>query len=189
MPADSSSPAGRMARTLDPAGWRPFAEWALWLGLAAFAWVQIGFFDRDLPHYAYGTAGWPKLVCLMIAAGATAQLLMRLAKAERDALAPAAVGDRWSKRAQRLLIFALPFLFVWLTPLIGFYVATPFFVLALLLLLEVRKPVALIGVTATVWALVLLIFTRFFYVPLPDGRWDGFYEANVAIIDFARAGL
>lgn len=181
--------AARLALSLETAGWRPFAEWLVWLGLAAFAWVQIGFFDRDLPHYRFGTAGWPRLVCLMIAAGATAQLLLRLGRVSAEDSLPVATAARRHRAVHRLCLFALPFLFLWLTPLAGFYVTAPLFTLALLLLLDVRRPLPLLGVTALVWGLVLLIFTRLFYVALPEGLWDGFYEVNVAIIDLVRLGL
>ena len=179
----------RLAVSLEAAGWRPFAEWFVWVAFAAFAWVQIDFFDRDLPHFRFGTAGWPRTVCLLIAAGATAQLLLRLAQGDPQGGVSVSSAARRDRALHRLCLFGLPFVFVWLTPLIGFYVATPLFTVALLLLLEVRRPVALLGVTAVVWGLVLLIFTRFFFVALPEGRWDGFYETNIAIIDLVRAGL
>jgi hypothetical protein len=181
--------AARLAVSLEAAGWRPFAEWIVWLGLAAFAWIQSGFFARDLPHYRFGTAGWPQVICLMIVAGATAQLLLQLGRLEGAETVPAPRAGQRYRAMHRVFIFALPFVFLWLTPLIGFYVATPLFTLALLLLLDVRRPVALLGVTAIVWGLVLLIFTRLFYVALPEGLWDGFYEANIAIIDLVRVGM
>lgn len=181
--------AARLAVSLEAAGWRPFAEWAIWVGLAIFAWAQIGFFDRDLPHYRFGTAGWPRLVCLMIIAGATAQLLLRLSKLDAVSGYAADATARSFRLLHRLCIFALPLVFLWLTPRIGFYVATPLFTVALLILLEVRRPGPLVGVTAVVWGLVLLIFTRLFFVPLPEGRWDVFYETNIAIVDLVRWGL
>lgn len=181
--------AARLAVSLETAGWRPFAEWLVWLGLAGFAWGQIASFDRDLPHYLFGTAGWPRMVCLLIAAGATAQLLLHLGRPATPGSAGATTSVRADRVVHRLCLFALPFVFLWLTPLVGFYVATPLFTLALLLLLDVRRPGPLLGVTAVVWGLVLLIFTRLFYVALPEGLWDGFYEVNIAIIDLVRLGL
>ena len=74
-------------------------------------------------------------------------------------------------------------------PSIGFYVATPVFILGLLLLLEVTSPAALLLVTTVVYSLVLLIFTRFFFVALPVGGIQWFYDINNAIISIVRAGL
>lgn len=189
MPVPNRTAAARLAVSLETAGWRPFLEWAVWVGLAAFAWFQIGFFDRELPHYRFGTAGWPRLVCLMIMAGATAQLVLRLSSLDASEGMAADVTARRFRLLHRLCIFALPLVFLWLTPRVGFYLASPVFTMALLMLQGVRRPGPLIGVTAVVWGLILLIFTRLFFVPLPEGQWDGFFEVNIAIVDFVRWGL
>ena len=86
------------------------------------------------------------------------------------------------RSAQRLAVFALPFAYLFLTARFGFYVMTPVFILALMLLLEVRSWTALLAVTATVYGIVLLVFTRFFYVALPVGHVQPFYDINTMII-------
>ena len=71
----------------------------------------------------------------------------------------------------------------------GTYFITLFFILGLLLLLKVRSIKALLGVTAITYLLLLVVFTRFFYVALPVGRWDFFYDFNNWIIVVARIGM
>ena len=55
-----------------------------------------------------------------------------------------------------------------------------------------RKTRLLIGVTATVYGLVLLVFVRLFYVALPVGNWPVFYDVNnwivVAVRNFLAGG-
>jgi hypothetical protein len=168
------------------------AEWLVWVAIATLALSQTGYFDQDLAGYAFGASGWPRLICVMMIVGATGQLVFRLtAGATAGARAPDPAARRLdlARLAQRGAIFGLPFVFLYATPWLGFYVTAPGFVLALLLVLEVRSVPALLGVTGIVYGLILVLFTRYFFVAVPTGILDSFYEINVAIIDFARLGM
>ena len=173
-------------------------EWLVWVAVVAVALLQTGEFDREVAGYAFGATGWPRAVCAAIFIGATGQLVLRLLETGREAASPAtAAGAEGAddpprslhRSAQRFAIFALPFAYLFLTARFGFYVMTPVFILALMLLLEVRSWVALLAVTATVYGIVLLIFTRFFYVALPVGHVQPFYDINTMIIVLARTGI
>lgn len=189
LPAQAGAPAYARYRA-------PVLEWALWMALVGAVYSQTGYFDTEIPEYAFGATGWPRALCLATAAGATGQLLTRLAALRRgepavaspaSAPVPATPPTLW-EQAKRLAIFLFPLLYLYAVPTLGFYLATPVFVLGLLLILDVRSPGALLGVTGVVCALVLLLFTRFFYVALPVGQ-PPFYDINNAIIVIARMGL
>ncbi|WP_179953864.1 tripartite tricarboxylate transporter TctB family protein [Denitrobaculum tricleocarpae] len=178
----------------------PVLEWLFWLVLAGMVYALTDNFDEPIAEYQFGASGWPRVLCAALAFGATAQLLYKLTRrrAEREKPAdpssgqeskPAHSGLTLGAKLQRAGVFLVPFLYLYVMPEIGFYVATPFFILAILLLLEVRSIKALISVTAVVHGLVLLIFTRFFYVALPVGRVEGFYDLNNWIIAFVRTGM
>ncbi len=188
----------------------PVVEWAIWIAVLAWVFWQTQRFDREIAQYAFGATGWPRALCIAAALGATGQLIYRIAEIRRGRAAgpeaalpesavpetaapePAAPkGQRpglW-QRAKHLPIFIFPLIYLYLVPSVGFYVATPFFILGLLLILEVRTLKALLGVTCVVYGLVLLLFTRFFYVALPVGRIESFYDINNAIIGIARYGM
>jgi hypothetical protein len=53
----------------------------------------------------------------------------------------------------------------------------------------VTSPAALLLVTTVVYSMVLLIFTRFFFVALPVGGIEWFYDINNAIISIVRTGV
>ena len=172
---------------------KPLIEWAIWVALAALAWQQTALFDRTIPNYAFGATGWPRAICAAIVIGATGQLLYRLASMRRAA---AARGDGAPSKpfdpaaaVKRAPIFLFPLLFLWLAPRIGFYIAAPGFILGMLLILHVRSTLTVATATAVIYGLLLLIFTRFFYVALPVGRIESFYEVNNAIIGLARWGM
>ncbi len=90
---------------------------------------------------------------------------------------------------QVVAVFCLPLVYVFLMRRIGFFLATPLFVLAYLWTLEVRRWQHLVAVSLAVLAVVLLVFVRFFYVALPVGSWEWAYAINNAIVALVRAGL
>ena len=169
----------------------PFIEWAIWIALAVFAWAQTGRFAEEIAEYRYGASGWVRGLCVAMAVGATGQLLLSLTRPEtmaEDATDGAARLSplRW---VQRIGIFVLPLIYLYAMPTLGFYVATPIFIILLLMLLEVWNPLTILTVTAIVYGLVLMIFTRFFYVALPTGSEPPWYDMNNAIIGIARWGM
>lgn len=172
---------------------RLWLEWGLWVGLAAAAYWLTFDFDEPLGVYAFGASGWPRFILACILVGATLQLVVALVRRPAEDLpAPPEDGAGAAQPASpvslRLLaIFGLPLVYLFLLPGAGFFVTTPLFVLAFLWILEVRRPPALIGVTAVVYGLVLLIFTRLFYVALPVGNWPGFYDANTWVVVAVRS--
>ena len=171
---------------------RYVAEWCFWAVVIGLYYQQTGYFQNHIENYDFGAAGWPRVIALAALAGATFQLVLQV-HTLRAGL-PADTTEQFSVRlparewAHRLAIFCWPFVFLYLTPRIGAYLSVPVFVLGLLLLLGVRRLKPLLLVLAVVYGLMLVIFTRYFYVALPLG-WEGlFYNINVAIIEVVRIG-
>lgn len=180
-----------MIANVKSGGIASFVEWAIWVGIALFAWLQTGRFDEEIAEYRYGATGWPRALCIAMAVGATGQLLLRLkqgpeAEDGEAARQPTPTVWRW---IQRIGIFILPLVYLYFMPTLGFYVSTPVFIALLLILLEVRNPLTIVTVVAIVYGLMLALFTRFFYVALPTGSEAPFYDWNNAIIEFARWGM
>ncbi len=185
---------------------RAVLEWLAWTVIAGVAFLQTGNFNREIADYAFGADGWPLAICTAIVLGATLQLAFRLRQDHRIASGrtdgkddaapggspaggPGGSSDTFRPSLQFVAIFLLPFVYLFLVPRLGFYVMTPFFIVALLFLMQVRSIVTLALVTASAYGIALLIFTRFFYVALPVGRIEPFYGMNNAIIALARTGL
>lgn len=170
-------------------------EWGLWVGLALIAYNITYVFDKPLESYRYGATGWPRFVLIAIMVGATCQLIFRSVGWEQSAVSDEEVSDSpgvsvvWPPNPRMLAIFLLPLLYLWLLPRTGFYLTTPLFIVAYMMVLGVRHWKPIVAVTAIVYGLVLLIFTRLFYVALPVGNWQPFYDINNAIIVTVRAGL
>ncbi len=176
----------------------PVGEWLVWIALGLIVYSQTANFDDRIAEYAFGATGWPRALCIAVIFGATGQLATQILALTREEQDPAGVGQESAELRtrpsgksvlQRLGIFALPLIYLYVTPSLGFYLVTPFFVLALLIILEVKSPVTLAVVTGIVYGIVLLVFTRFFYVALPVGRIQPFYDINNTIITLMRTGM
>ena len=175
------------------------AEWAIWVLLALIALQQTGKFDQTVSEYLFGASGWPRMICYAILSGATGQLIHILYRdrhspvaetgQERPAFKARPERQQVATVLQRAAFFILPFVFLYATPRFGFYLTTPFFIVAMLALREVRSLRAFVAVTAVIYGIALLVFTRFFYVALPVGHISPFYEINTAIITIARTGM
>ncbi len=201
MSSSDNRPDGQtLTVSIGPLFSTPVLEWLFWLMLAGMVYALTDNFDEPIAEYQFGASGWPRVLCAALAFGATAQLFYKLTRKrpgpeepsgksadQANEVAPPILSLR--AKLQRAGVFATPFVYLYVMPEIGFYVATPFFILAILLLLEVRSIKALTSVTAVVYGLVLLIFTRFFYVALPVGRIESFYDLNNWIIAFVRTGM
>ena len=169
-------------------------EWAVWIALALIAFNITYVFDKPIEGYRYGATGWPRVVLIAIMVGATFQLLFQYLGWEEDSEEEEASGksareNRLSHFLGMLAVFAVPFIYLWLLPRTGFYLTTPFFIVAYMAVLNVRSWKPFVFVTATVYGLLLLIFTRLFYVSLPVGSWQPFYDINNAIIVAVRTGM
>jgi Tripartite tricarboxylate transporter TctB family len=163
---------------------RIVSELAFWLALAAIGYALSFEFADEPGTYLWGAASWPRGVLLLMALGALAQAAVRMYRQKltiaTDAPAretPAAADKPEAvNRLKFLATFALPLIYVALLPHAGFYVTTPFFLAAYLLLLGERRPLVLIVAPLVIYALINLVFTKLFYVALPTGNWPGFYD-------------
>ena len=175
-------------------------EWIFWCALVFVLWSQTGAFSEDIAEYAFGATGWPRAVLVGLLLGATGQWALGVLehRAGRGGAARRATqreggagggAQRTVGRVQQVAIFAFPMLYLWLMHRVGFFVATPLFVMGYLMVLEVRDWRRLAGVTAAVYGIILLVFVRFFYVALPVGAWPAFYDINNWIITIVRWGV
>lgn len=153
-----------------------WVELAIWLSLAVAAFALTFQFSGEVGTYAWGAASWPRAVILLMAVGAVIQAVLRLRNAAaEDGISRHPLEER-RPPLKLVAAFGLPLLFVFLLPKTGFYLTTPFFLLAYLILLGERRPLVLIGVTLLIYVLINLIFTSLLFVALPTGTWPGFYD-------------
>ena len=156
-----------------------YLELGLWLGLAALAYGLSFQFADEPGSYKWGPASWPRAIAVIMLLGALVNFATAGRRAgDRAEVAPPAPGQRLRRWLATAGIFVLPLIYVALLPFMGFYVATPLFLVALLFYLGERRPVFLVGVPLLIFVLVNLVFTVLFFVALPTGTWPGFYDVS-----------
>lgn len=173
---------------------RAWIEFGVWMVIAGFFFVfSFEFSTRQAGTFEWGPAFWPRLMVGIMVVAALAHLLETLAKLRREARngdggadsAPRFVwfeGRAW----QTIGIFAVPIIYVALLPGAGFYVLTPFFLVAELLLLGERSVPRIAIVTTLIYGVICFVFAALFYVALPVGNWPGFYDFNTWIVEQLR---
>ncbi len=160
-----------------------YVELGIWLALVGGAFYLTFEFDQPLYVYRFGAAAWPRAIIAALLIGALVQFLLARREYRRQQQA-IEVPSYWSELKQaglalnlRLLgMFGLPLLYVFLLPRTGYYLTTPFFLSAYMWLMGERRRVHLVGTSLLIHGLSLLIFGTLLFVPLPTGRWPGFYD-------------
>ena len=145
-------------------------ELGFWLALAGTGFALTFEFSAEPGSYRWGAASWPRAILLLMLVFALAQFTFG---ARRHNTPPAAASGG---RLRQTALFALPLLYLALLPKVGFYAATPVFLLLLLWLWGERRWGYLLGVPLAIYALINLVFTKLFYVALPTGTLPGFYD-------------
>jgi len=151
-----------------------------WVGLACTAFALTFGFKGEIANYEYGAAGWPRVLFVGIVIISVVQLFISLRQLDRapkqqDAESSADTAPA-SIAGLPVRTLAVPVIYVTLMPQIGFFVATPFFLASVMLIMGERRYLRIACVTAAIYAFVLLIFVKLLYVPLPIGNWPGFYD-------------
>jgi hypothetical protein len=150
-------------------------ELGCWLTLALVAFALSFQFSSEPGTYKWGAASWPRAVVLLMAVTAIVHAAVRYQEADRQATG----GDDETRTLLASIgLFLIPLVYVWLLPRTGFYLTTPFFLIALLLYAGERRIGAIAATTAIIVFCIYLVFAKLFYVALPIGNWPVFYDIN-----------
>lgn len=174
----------RLAARLHPEAWPLYLETAFWLILAGGSWLlSMEFAGTDM-LFRWGAEFWPRSVALLMAILAVLQFAIRFRRIE--AASPQAGQEEGQTQASprqmvRLgLTLLVPLIYIYLMPRAGYFLITPFFIVVMMMLFGMRRPRHLIGTTAGVYIIFLLVFSKLLAVPLPTGYWPVFYHLNTA---------
>lgn len=168
-------------------------EVGVWLAIGVTAYALTFEFDDPIQGYRFGATAWPRAIILGMLVIAILQfgLAMRKATAAKrpgaDKAAPSQPQAPEAKLSLKVVLaFVLPLFYLLLIPRTGFYLTTPIFLFAYLFLLGERRWTRLIQVTAIIYAIMIIVFTTIFFVPLPVGYWPFFYDVNNWLLQIYR---
>lgn len=158
-------------------------EFAIWMTVAVGMWIYSYSFDRELSTYALGPVAWPRAVILLIVVVAILSFVSdwRIARnqpvAGIDDEEPVAEQPMDGTARLRLACaILLPLVYVWLLPRAGYFATTPLFIAAYMRVLGMESWRVIAITTMVAYALLLLLFSKLLYIPLPTGNWPGFYD-------------
>lgn len=153
-----------------------------WVGLAGAGFILTFGFEGEIANYRYGPAGWPRALFIGILIVAIAQLVFDLRRANNKRDAFQTVTNKGDQDVPQpffglpLKTIVVPVLYILLITPVGFFVATPFFLAGVMLTMGERRWKHIIAVTALIYCLIILVFIKLLYVPLPIGTLPGFYD-------------
>ena len=170
-------------------------EVGFWLVLAVGAFALTFDFNQELEIYRFGAYGWPRAVVVIIIVSLLGQIYhdWKFGKAhhetqdetqdETDGADDSRDGAYYGRMAAAL---GLPILYALLLPTVGFYVTTPFFIVAFLYAAGERRWTWLVLVTVGLYAFLVMAFARLFYIGLPVGTAHPFYDISNWILVLIR---
>lgn len=144
----------------------------IFLGALLLFWITLGFDEGTAMQGArVGPAFWPRVLLgfiLLLSAIVSVGTIRRIAreKAWRETLLTL---DRGKVRFFTALGLSVSYLL--LLPVLGFIIMTPLFMIAFMLLLGEKSKGWILGVSIVMTAVIVLLFTKAMYVPLPRGGW------------------
>lgn len=142
-----------------------FLSLAVLIGAVGLFIQASGLNAKELAqHGAFGSGFWPMLLLGLIVLGSLA-LAFRSWRLPAEAFTLAKPGRAYLVGG---LVFST-FLYSWCIQVLGFLVATPIFLLAMLYAMGMRKVKVLVGVPFGLTGVLGVVFIKFFSVPIPLG--------------------
>ncbi|MGD9867688.1 MAG: tripartite tricarboxylate transporter TctB family protein [Hyphomicrobiales bacterium] len=166
---------------------RAWLGFVFWAGLAVTGFLLTFTFEGQIANYRYGPGMWPRALFAAMLAAAAIQLYfsLRSRKSQGDPATDESL-DAIAVAGLPLRIVAVPVVYMIVLPWIGFFAATPLFLAGVMLAMGERRPGRILAVTALIFALIVLVFIKLLYVPLPIGNWPGFYDFGNWFISVVR---
>ena len=120
-------------------------------------------FPESYNPYSPGPEWYPRLIICLILALCITHSLYIFKKGE----------DKKLQANFRLSIMCclLTIIYIWIVPILGYFLATPIFMIVLLQVLKVRKWYTLVLVPLLFCLLTFLVFYKGLMIPLPPGEW------------------
>ncbi|HBB18239.1 MAG TPA: hypothetical protein DCZ97_15030 [Syntrophus sp. (in: bacteria)] len=144
----------------------------IFVGSLLLYWVTGSFGERTtLQGAQMGPAFWPRFLlgCLIILTGIVSVGTIRKIIKEKTWGESLLTMDRGKVRFFAAIGLGIAYLL--LLPIVGFIAITPIFMIAFMLLLGEKSKGWIIGVAIAMTAVIVVLFTKAMYVPLPRGEW------------------
>ena len=165
-------------------------EAASWIAIIAILYAFSFEFDKEIEIYKFGASGWPRsilaLFCLVVVGNIWYQYNHgSMIQAGRVGISDDDISEADRSLSSWITISAFitaPLLYAWSLKPIGFYSATPFFILAIIMLLGERRPKWIVGITSLIYGILITLFLLILNAPLPQGTVSPFYDFSAFML-------
>ncbi|MBU2235144.1 MAG: tripartite tricarboxylate transporter TctB family protein [Proteobacteria bacterium] len=145
----------------------------IFVGSLFLFWVTGSFQEGRtvLQDAQMGPAFWPRFIlgCLIILSGIVSVGTIRKIAKEKAWGESLMTMDRGRVRFFAAIGLIVAYLF--LLKITGFIITTPLFMIAFMLLLGEKSKGWILGVSVVMTGIIVVLFTKAMYVPLPRGVW------------------
>lgn len=166
-------------------------ETVVWLALALVFFILSFDFNQPGEIYPPGPSAWPRGVIVLMVLAALGNLYFHWKNG--DSLQEGRIGltrddetlnaERdWGANLRIGLILLVPFLFAASLKTIGFYCATPLFIVAVIVLMGERRPVAILINTVLIYVILIFFFLVLLNANLPQGNVRPFYDISAQFL-------
>jgi len=169
---------------------RHIVETLVWLLIVVVFFVYSFEFNQEIEIYKFGATGWPRVILgilLLVTLGNFLHLYKKGSEAhhgrvgisdQEEGISYDGVGS-----VQKLVaILILPFIFSWSLKPVGFYAATPIFVVLLIFLLGEKRIKWVLANTLIIYFLIIFLFMVLLNAPLPQGNVFPFYDFSALML-------
>ncbi len=144
----------------------------IFVGSLFLYWVAGNFSEASVLQGGHmGPSFWPQFIlgCLILLSGIVSVGTIRKIVKEKAWGKSFITMDRGKVRF--FVAIGLGVAYFFLLPVVGFITITPLFMIPFMLLLGEKSKGWIIGVSIAMTAIIVILFTKAMYVPLPRGEW------------------
>jgi len=165
-------------------------ETLIWLTIVVVFFGYSFEFSQEIEIYKFGATGWPRVVLgllLLVTLGNFLHLYKKGSEAQQGRVGITDQEEDISYDGigsikKLIAILAMPLIFAWSLKPVGFYSATPVFIVLIILLLGEKRIKWVIGITLFIYFLLIFLFMVILNAPLPQGNISPFYDISAFML-------
>ena len=165
-------------------------ETLIWLTIVVVFFGYSFEFSQEIEIYKFGATGWPRVVLgllLLVTLGNFLHLYKKGSEAQQGRVGITDQEEDISYDGigsikKLIAILATPLIFAWSLKPVGFYSATPVFIVLIIVLLGEKRIKWVIGITLFIYFLLIFLFMVILNAPLPQGNISPFYDFSAFML-------
>ena len=165
-------------------------ETLIWLTFIAVFFVYSFEFNQEIEIYIFGATGWPRVILgllLLVTLGNFLHLYKKGSEIQQGRVGITDEEENISYNSifsisKLISILCLPLIFAWSLKPVGFYSATPVFIVLVILLLGEKRVKWVLGIALFIYLLLIVLFMVILNAPLPQGNISPFYDFSAFML-------